>query len=67
MVAKVCDFGSGTRICNLEKAKDLAMYLFSALKEKTTERTVVLPNWLAPEVINEEEYTEKSKTFFFIN
>lgn len=38
------------------------MHLFiNAFKEKSADRAVTLPTWLAPEVINEEEYTEKSE------
>ncbi|PRP80501.1 hypothetical protein PROFUN_11723 [Planoprotostelium fungivorum] len=52
VVAKVADFGT-------------SMQLFiSALKEKK-DRTIVLPNWLAPEMMNQDEYTEKSDVYSF--
>lgn len=34
-----------------------------AFKESSSERTVALPTWLAPEVIGEVEYTEKSDVY----
>lgn len=42
------------------------MYLFvDSFKEATTSRTVALPTWLAPEVLSEEECTEKSDVYAF--
>jgi len=35
------------------------------LKKKRRDRAVALPNWLAPEVISESEYTEKSDVYAF--
>eukprot|EP01114_Cavostelium_apophysatum_P022155 TRINITY_DN7922_c0_g2_i4.p1 TRINITY_DN7922_c0_g2~~TRINITY_DN7922_c0_g2_i4.p1 ORF type:complete len:1489 (-),score=439.35 TRINITY_DN7922_c0_g2_i4:127-4593(-) len=53
VVAKVSDFGT-------------SMQLFiSAFKETSSTRTVTLPTWLAPEVLNEEEFTEKSDIYAY--
>ena len=48
VVAKIADFGTASEL------------LISSFKEKSENRTVSLPTWLAPEVLNEEHYTEKS-------
>src|SRR5262245_233367 len=51
VVAKVSDFG-------------LSSLLFiSALKEKTADRAVANHTWLAPEVLLEEPYSEKSDVY----
>lgn len=53
VVAKVSDFGT-------------AMHLYiGAFKEKASDRTVALPTWLAPEVVAEDEYTEKSDVYAY--
>jgi len=50
VVAKVADFGT-------------SMHLFlEALREQGSDkRGITLPNWLSPEIIAEQEYTEKSR------
>eukprot|EP01117_Protostelium_nocturnum_P011694 TRINITY_DN4256_c3_g1_i11.p1 TRINITY_DN4256_c3_g1~~TRINITY_DN4256_c3_g1_i11.p1 ORF type:complete len:1743 (-),score=580.06 TRINITY_DN4256_c3_g1_i11:39-5267(-) len=53
VVAKVSDFGTSTHLFN------------SAIKEKSKERIVILPNWLAPEIMSQDEYTEKSDVYAY--
>jgi hypothetical protein len=48
VVAKVADFGLSSRL------------FISELKERSKGRAVELPTWLAPEVLSELPYTEKS-------
>jgi hypothetical protein len=57
-----------------EKYKKIAIHIFlgtatellnSGFREKSETRVVSLPTWLAPEVLNEEEYTEKSEVYAF--
>lgn len=51
VVAKVADFGT-------------SMQLFiDAFKEEAQTRTVSLPNWLAPEVLSEDSYSEKCDVY----
>ena len=51
ITAKVSDFG-------------LSSLLFiQSFKERSQDRAVANPTWLAPEVLNEEEYSEKSDVY----
>jgi serine/threonine protein kinase len=52
-VAKIADFGTASQL------------LISAFKEKSESRVVSLPTWLAPEVLAEEQYTEKSEVYAY--
>jgi serine/threonine protein kinase len=53
VTAKIGDFGLSSR-----------MYVPS-LKENSKDRDVVNPTWLAPEIIREEEFTEKSDVYSY--
>lgn len=51
VMAKVADFGLASRL------------FISELKERTKNRAVETPTWLAPEVLLEQPYTEKSDVY----
>jgi len=51
--AVVSDFGASVPL------------LISGLKERTGDRVVQLPTWLAPEVLNQGEYTEQSDVYAY--
>lgn len=53
VMAKVGDFGLSSRM------------LQKTMKETTKQRAVVNPTWVAPEIIREEEFTEKSDTYSY--
>lgn len=53
VLAKVADFGLASRL------------FISELKEKSKSRAVETPTWLAPEVLLEQPYTEKSDVYAF--
>jgi leucine-rich repeat kinase 2 len=50
-LAKVADFGLSSRL------------FVDALKEQTQKRAVANPTWLAPEIMGEAEYSEKSDVY----
>ncbi len=52
-MAKVADFGLSSRL------------FLNELKERMRDRAVELPTWLAPEVLSELPYTEKSDVYAF--
>jgi serine/threonine protein kinase len=53
VTAKVGDFGLSSRL------------FVPSLKEKSIDRDVANPTWLAPEILKEEEFTEKSDIYSF--
>src|SRR5689334_10293832 len=53
VVAKIGDFGTASQLS------------ISGFKEKSEARAVSLPTWLAPEVLSEDVYTEKSEVYAY--